>query len=123
MSALALPRNYITKEKARVKSDKNVAIDKMESLLEMAIKKLRVGKVFRSKALLNGIVVELVTNCAHQYDFWAQNWWNAPSEVLPHGIVYSAVGVEGMEPSASYCPEQNTAIFFNTEYYTQLSYD
>ena len=119
MTELGLPRNYVTQEKARVQSEKDVSVDKMRSLLELAFKRLRVDKVFRSKALLNGIVVELVTNCAHQYDFWTQNWWMAPNEVLPHGRVYSAIGVNGMEPSAHYCPDINAAVFFNTEYYGQ----
>ncbi|MFX1521210.1 MAG: hypothetical protein ACFFCD_14955 [Promethearchaeota archaeon] len=119
MSVPDLPRNYITKEKARVKSDKNISVEKLESLLEIAYRNYISSRVFRSKALLNGIIIELVTNSAHQYDFWLRNWWVAPDEVLPHGIIYSVYGVEGMDPAAYYCPERYTAVFVNTEYYGQ----
>ncbi len=119
MSVPDLPRNYFTKEKSRVQSDKKISVDKLESLIEIAHKEYLNSGVFRSKALLNGIVVELITNSAHQYDFWLRNWWSAPDEVLPHGIIYSVYGVEDMDSFAYYCPERYTAVFVNTEYYGQ----
>ena len=119
MSVPDLPRNYITKEKSRVQSDKKISVYKLESLIEIAHKKYQNTRVFRSKALLNGIVVELITNSAHQYDFWLRNWWPAPEEVLPHGIIYSVYGVEDLDHFAYYCPERYTAVFVNTEYYGQ----
>jgi hypothetical protein len=71
------------------------------------------------KANLNGVVVELSTNSEHQAEFWSLNWWKADDSSKPKAKIYSAIGVEGIEPSAHYCPELRTAVFINTEYYGQ----
>ena len=71
------------------------------------------------KANLNGVVVELKTNSRHQAEFWSQNWWPAKDADIPQARIYSASGVDGLEPSAFYCPELRTAVFINTEYYGQ----
>jgi len=46
-------------------------------------------------------------------------WWLTSDPVLPHATLYSVIGVEGVEPSAYYCPSLNSALFLNTEYYGQ----
>lgn len=63
--------------------------------------------------------MELNTNSAHQADFWSHNWWPADKSAEPQARIFSATGVEGLEPSAYYCPELRTALFANTEYYGQ----
>jgi len=68
---------------------------------------------------LNGIAVELITNSDHQADFWANNWWPAPGSAKADARIFSATGVEGLEPSAYYSPALHSALFVNTEYYGQ----
>jgi hypothetical protein len=88
-------------------------------------------------ANINGVLVRLVTNSAHQMDFWQDNWWPGPNDdsTLPHGFIYSVNGIEDrdsdvlttssrqgdglVDPHAYYCPERQTAVFVNTEYYGQ----
>lgn len=111
--------NHVTQSRARVKGNKNTPKDEFLPLLSKAKEALRASGQKSLKANLNGIVVELITNSAHQAEFWADNWWKADPTVLPHAQIYSAVGVEGLEPSAYYCPEVHTALFVNTEYYGQ----
>ncbi len=111
--------NYATQSKARVKGNKNTPVSEFVPLLDKA--KDRLGKTWSKslRANLNGIIVELVTNSHHQADFWSENWWSADDKVLPNAEIYSATGVEGVEPSAYYCPDMHTALFLNTEYYGQ----
>lgn len=111
--------NYITQSRSRVKGNKNAPLSEFVPLLQRV--KMALGKSgSRSlKANLDGIVVELTTNSSHQAEFWSENWWPAPDGVLPHARIFSATGIEGLEPSAYYCPELHTAIFANTEYYGQ----
>jgi hypothetical protein len=112
--------NYITLSKARVGADKNVKADDMTKLLnDVVYPTLARGQIHSAKADLNGISVEIRTNIMHQWDFWKANWNEAPSNILPHAIVYSVNGVQGMEPKAYYCPELHTSVFINTEYYGQ----
>jgi len=110
--------NYVTQSKARVKGNKNTPASEFRPLLEKA--QLALAKSgFRSiRANLNGVVVELSTNSSHQAAFWSHNWWPAEGSA-PRARIYSAVGVEGMEPSAYYSPELRAALFVNTEYYGQ----
>ena len=112
-------RNYLTQSKSRVKGNKNTPVNEFQPLLDRALAKLSSGKVLSEKANINGIVVELITNSEHQGEFWASNWWPADESVLPHARIYAVNGVEGIEPSAYYCPALNTALFANTEYYGQ----
>lgn len=111
--------NYHTRVRRRVGSDKKTPPEEMRRLIERARDHINSTKVFRSKADLNGIVVEYVGNSLHQYEFWKENWWEAPVGVEAHCTIYSASGVEGREPFAYYAPALSTAVFFNTEYYGQ----
>ena len=110
--------NYVTQSRARVKGSKNTPAKEFRPLLERAKTALKSG-CSTLKADLNGIVVELSTNSSHQAEFWSHNWWPAEGAAVPRARIYSAVGVDGMEPSAFYCPELRTAVFVNTEYYGQ----
>jgi hypothetical protein len=112
-------RNHVTTSKARVNANKDTPPDEFREILSNA--KERLGKTgFKSsKAILNGIVVELLTNSDHQHEFWTNNWWTVNGDVLPHAQVYSVGGIQGMEPSAYYFPPTNTSVFVNTEYYGQ----
>jgi hypothetical protein len=112
-------RNYVTESRARVKGKKDTPTSEFIPLLARAKDVLRGSDAKALKANLNGVVVELVTNSDHQAEFWANNWWPAGGGVLPHARIFSAVGVEGLEPSAYYCPELHSALFVNTEYYGQ----
>lgn len=118
---MAMLNNYVTKETSRAKSRKNVSRDEMNKMLEHALGYLDYDRKLTWDANINGIVVRYTGNSQHQYDFWMENWWPAPnnSSVLPHAFVYSVVGVPNMEAEALYCPELNTALFINTEYYGQ----
>ncbi len=111
--------NYVTTSTTRVKSDKNVPKVKFNHLKREAEQKLKSAQSHRSKADLNGIIVEFWGNSLHQYEFWKLNWRDAPEESPPHAKIISAFGVGGFEPCAYYCPELNESIFFNTEYYGQ----
>lgn len=112
-------QNYVTQSRARVKGNKNSTVSEFEPLLEKAKERLRSTRTRSLRANLNGVVVELTTNSDHQADFWSMNWWEAHDSVLPHARIFSATGVEGVEPSAYYCPALKTALFLNTEYYGQ----
>jgi hypothetical protein len=110
--------NYVTQSKSRVKANKNASAQEFNALLSKARAVLARGS--RScKANLNGVVVELVTNSEHQRQFWEHNWWPAEGRVLPHARIFSAIGVEGLDAGAYYCPALNTSLFVNTEYYGQ----
>lgn len=109
--------NYVTKSRARVKGDKNASPELFQGLLEKATPRLSGAKPL--KANLNGVIVELTTNSQHQAEFWSQNWWKAEPSAPPQAKIYSAIGVEGIEPSAYYSPKLHSALFVNTEYYGQ----
>lgn len=111
--------NYVTESTTRVKGDKNVPRDKFEQLKLNAEKKLNASPSLRSKANLNGVTVEFWGNSQHQYDFWRLNWNEAKESSDTDAMIYSALGIEGLEPSAFYCPETHESLFFNTEYYGQ----
>lgn len=111
--------NYVTQSRSRVKANKNVSKEEFAILLDRAARTLTKGATLSSKANLNGVIVELITNSEHQHAFWNQNWWPANASVLAHAHLYSVIGIEGMEPGAFYCPPLGTALFVNTEYYGQ----
>lgn len=111
--------NYVTHSRARVKGNKNTGVIEFNGLLARAKTTLSSTVSTSLRANLDGIVVELITNSAHQADFWRHNWWLADSRVLPHARIYSVQDVQGLEPGAYYCPPLNTALFVNTEYYGQ----
>lgn len=114
--------NYITEVKERVESRKDIDIKERNELVDLASKKLGESfEIYRWNANINGIVVQLLTNSFHLYDFWVENWYAAPRShtVLPHGYLYAVMGVRGYKPSAYYNSETKTAIFINTEYYGQ----
>jgi hypothetical protein len=110
--------NYTTQSRARVKGNKDTPKSEFLPLLERARSALKSGSSSH-KADLNGVVVELTTNSRHQAEFWSQNWWKADDSSVPQARIFSAIGVEGVDPSAYYCPELRTALFANTEYYGQ----
>ncbi len=118
---MALPpfNNYVTQSRARVKGKKNTPKAEFLPLLARAKSALDGSGFGSMKADLNGVVVELSTNSAHQAGFWSHNWWKAEALAPPKARIYSAIGVEGIEPSAYYCPELREALFLNTEYYGQ----
>ena len=111
--------NYVTQSKSRVKANKNTSVEEFGNLLSKAKAALSSTRTASAKANLNGVVVELITNSEHQARFWKSNWWPAEGQVLPHARIYSAMGVEGLEPGAYYCPGLKTSLFVNTEYYGQ----
>jgi hypothetical protein len=111
--------NFTTKSKARVRSVKNTPDAEFQAVLAKAKSRLTSTRQRSAKANLNGITVELITNSDHQYEFWLNNWWAPETNSPPDAIVYSATGIEGMEPSAYYLPPANTSVFINTEYYGQ----
>ena len=109
-------RNYATRSKTPVKAKKNTPKSEFLPMLERAKDVLARSGSGTLKANLNGVVVGLSTNSGHQAEFWSQNWWKADDSSPPKAMIYSAIGVEGFEPSAYYCPELRTALFANTEY-------
>ena len=109
----------MTQSRARVKGNKATPRGEFLSLLERAKSALAGTGYGSMKASLNGVVVELTTNSKHQAEFWSHNSWKANDADPPKAKIYSATGVEGVEPSAYYCPELRTALFANTEYYGQ----
>ncbi len=102
-----------------MKGNKNTTVAEFLPLLTKAKQTLASSHAKSLMANLNGIVVELITNSEHQAAFWAKNWWPADEGLVPQAQIYSANGVQGVEPSAHYCPELHTALFLNTEYYGQ----
>ena len=104
--------------RSRVKGNKDTPASEFQRMLSVAERVFRPGTA-SLKANINGVVIELTTNSAHQANFWSQNWWAADPKSVPNARMYSALGVEGMEPSAYYCPSLKSALFVNTEYYGQ----
>jgi hypothetical protein len=111
--------NYVTQSRARVKGDKDTPPAEYHRLLSLAKRRLSASGSRSLKADINGVVIELTTNSPHQAEFWSQNWWKADDMAPAQASIYSAVGVEGMDPSAYYCPGLRSALFVNTEYYGQ----
>jgi hypothetical protein len=115
----AHPHNFKTASQGRVDSTKNLAADAMQAKLDECLPRLVPSETFEKTANIDGILVRLVTNSRHQYEFWSENWHGAPENVRPHGFLYSVNGVPDREPHAFYCPTTDTALFVNTEYYGQ----
>jgi hypothetical protein len=115
----AVLHNYVTQSRARVKGDKKTPVAEYKRLLSLAKRRLEATEARSLKADINGVVIELTTNSPHQAEFWSQNWWDADGGAAAKATIYSAIGVEGVEPSAYYCPELRSALFINTEYYGQ----
>ncbi|HVL87910.1 MAG TPA: hypothetical protein VM681_07920 [Candidatus Thermoplasmatota archaeon] len=113
--------NFVTGSQGRVDSTKNLTTKELDALLEKARPSLSFDRTYVWDANINGIVVRLITNSFHQYDFWTENWCpsNNDGSVKPHAFIYSASGVPGEKPHAYYCPERDTSVFVNTEYYGQ----
>lgn len=111
--------NFKTGSTGRVGSKKDLSRADMEALLDEVLPHLPIEQTFEWDADINGIVVRLVTNSRHQFDFWVENWLPAPPGVRPHGFLYSVSGVPDKEPHAYYCPSLDTALFVNTQYYGQ----
>jgi len=114
--------NFITDEKKRVDSDKDIDLDRRDELVKIAGARLDEGfERYHWKADIHGITIELITNSFHLYDFWVENWYPAScgQGAKPHGTLYAVMGVEGEEPRGYYHHDTKTAIFINTEYYGQ----
>jgi hypothetical protein len=111
--------NHHTASQGRVDSTKDMTADAMREKLDAVLPYLHFTHTFRRIANIDGILVELVTNSRHQYEFWAENWHPASGHVRPHGQIYSVSGVPDHKAHAYYCPETDTALFVNTEYYGQ----
>jgi hypothetical protein len=113
--------NYVTESRGRVDSDKNIAPAKLDQLLELAYKTIKHDELYTWDANINGVIVRLITNSFHQYDFWVENWWPGSNDdaIKPHAFIYSVKDVPEEPPFASYCPARDTAVFVNTEYYGQ----
>ncbi|HUI23806.1 MAG TPA: hypothetical protein VLY82_05375 [Nitrososphaerales archaeon] len=111
--------NYVTQSRARVKGRKSTPVQEFRPILEQAKSALEKSGYTSLKANLNGVIVELSTNSRHQAEFWSHNWWPGDAADVPKARIYSASDVEGLEPSAYYCPELRAAVFVNTEYYGQ----
>lgn len=114
--------NYMTDVKGRARSFKDITVEERNRLVEVAEDKLAADfETYHWNANIHGIIIKLHTNSAHLYDFWVENWYPAPRThtVLPHGTLYAVMGIDGFEPTAYYNHETRTAIFINTEYYSQ----
>jgi hypothetical protein len=111
--------NYPTSSKARVKANKNTPKAEFEEIRDKTKRHLAKSKSKSAKANLNGVVVELITNSEHQYEFWTANWWPAADQASPDARIYSVTGLDGLDPAAFYYPPEHTSIFVNTEYYGQ----
>lgn len=110
--------NFTTQSRSRVKGKKDTSVPEFQRLLSV-VKGSLPREVEPLKADINGVVIELITNSSHQAEFWSQNWWGAARGSVPKAHIYSVLGVEGVEPSAYYCPGLKSALFLNTEYYGQ----
>ena len=113
--------NYVTSSQGRVGSTKDLKAADLEKLMAEAMPHLKFNETYQWDANINGMIIRLVTNSRHQYEFWVENWYPAPNDgtIHPHGFLYSIGGVPNREPHAFYCHERNTALFLNTEYYGQ----
>ncbi len=113
--------NYHTDVIGRVGSTKDLTSEEMDELLAEVTPHLKHETTREWDANINGILVRLITNSAHQMDFWKDNWWPGPNDdsILPHGKLFSITGIPDREPHAYYCPERRIAVFINTEYYGQ----
>ncbi|HWG91122.1 MAG TPA: hypothetical protein VNZ52_09785 [Candidatus Thermoplasmatota archaeon] len=113
--------NYITASQGRVGSTKDCTPAQINGLIAKANSVLTKDTTYTWDANINGIIVRLITNSRHQYDFWVQNWWPGPNNdsVLPHATIYSVMGIPNEPVHAYYCPSLYTAVFANTEYYGQ----
>lgn len=113
--------NYHTASQGRVGSTKDLKPADLDALLAKVLPHLTHDTTYVWDANINGIIVRYTGNSRHQYEFWVENWFPAPNDgnTLPHGFLYSVNGVPNQEPHAYYCPDRNTAVFVNTEYYGQ----
>lgn len=111
--------NTRTASQGRVDATKDMNVGAMEAKFAEVLPHLDFNETFRRTANIDGILVELVTNSRHQYEFWSENWHIATGTVKPHGHLYSVTGVPDHAPHAYYCPATDTALFVNTEYYGQ----
>jgi len=113
--------NYHTSSQGRVASTKDLSPKQLDELLRKCLPHLKYSEAMQWDARINGIVVRLVTNSQHQMDFWMENWWPGPNDdsVQPQAFIYSINGVPNLEAHAYYCPDRDTSVFVNTEYYGQ----
>jgi hypothetical protein len=113
--------NYVTASQGRVGSTKDLTPAQMTELLTKHLPTLKHDTTYVWDANINGCIIRYTGNSRHQYEFWVENWFPGPNDgtVHPHGFLYSVNGVPNQEAHAYYCPQLNTALFLNTEYYGQ----
>jgi hypothetical protein len=113
--------NYVTSSQGRVASTKDLKSADLDALLAEVLPHLKFQETYTWDANINGVIIRLVTNSRHQYEFWVENWYPAANDgtVQPHGFIYSVSGVPGKDAHAYYCLDRNTSVFVNTEYYGQ----
>ncbi len=111
--------NFVTGATGRVDATKDMTKAAMNDLVDDVLTHLPVSQTFEWNADIDGVIVRLVTNSRHQFEFWVENWKPADPDMKPHGFLYSVHGIEGRDTHAYYCPETYTAVFVNTEYYGQ----
>ena len=111
--------NFHTGATSRVDSTKDLPKATMNALVAEVLSHLPTAQTFEWNADINGVIVRLVTNSRHQFEFWVENWKPASPDLKPHGFLYSVHGIASKNPHAYYCPETYTAVFVNTQYYGQ----
>lgn len=111
--------NVFTNVTGRIDSDKKISKQKRDELVIKAEENLPYDQLHVWNADINGIIIQLRTNDEHLIDFWIENWFPAPLNAMPHGIIYAVCNIPNEKSFAYYNTETKTAIFFNTNYYGQ----
>jgi hypothetical protein len=129
--------NTITQTKRRAAlQDKNIDRhpERLEELTGKAVRRLereraRGGNFFQHDVVIHGVRVRALTNLAHLYDFWVDNWYSPeewhqitgrPAPPDPWVTAYAVGGIESEDVVAYYSRRANTILFFNSTYYGQL---
>ncbi|HHT9118983.1 MAG TPA: hypothetical protein ACFYD3_00365 [Candidatus Hypogeohydataceae bacterium YC41] len=112
--------NAITNPKRRTTTaNKKVSREEMDKLVEIAKANLKDNETYLWNANINGVIVQLLTNSLHQYDFWVENWFPAPFDATPDATIYSVLGIPSRDSEAHFCKATKTIVFLNTDYYGQ----
>jgi len=125
--------NVITRTKTRT-AVHNKALDetpaRRDDLIETARRQAAASdRLYQHDVVIHGLKARAITNRAHLYDYWVDNWfslaeWQERTGLAlagePDITVYALGGVAGEEEAAYYSRDKNTIVFFNTSYYGQL---
>jgi len=125
--------NTITRTKTRT-AVHNKALDETPARRDALIDTARQhaassGRIYQHDVVIHGLKARAITNRAHLYDYWVDNWFSLADwkertglEVSgePDITVYALGGVTEEEEAAYYSRAKNTIVFFNTSYYGQL---